>query len=42
MIFFWGGACGMVWVKSIVVCQVSVVWSKYESNLILNKEVMAI
>ena len=32
----------MVWVESIVVCQESVVLSKYESNLILNKEVMAI
>jgi len=33
---------GVVWVESIVVCQVSVVLSKYESNLIINKEVMAI
>ena len=32
----------MVWVKSIVVCHVSVVFSKYESNLIINKEVVAI
>ena len=37
-----GGACGMVWVESIVVCQVRVVLSKYQSNLIINKEVMAI
>ena len=39
---FWGGALGMVWVESIVVCQVSVVLSKYELNLIINKEIMAI
>ena len=31
----------MVWVESIVVCQVRVVLSKYQSNLIINKEVMA-
>ena len=37
-----GRARGMVWVKSIVVCQVRVVSSKYQSNLIINKEVMAI
>ena len=36
------GAWGIVWVKSIVVCLVSVVLSKYESNLIINKEVMEI
>jgi len=36
------GRGGVVWVESIVVCQVSVVLSKYESNLMLNKEVMAI
>ena len=35
-------ARGMVWVESIVVCQVRVVLSKYQSNLIINKEVMAI
>ena len=39
---FWGGAWGIVWVQCIVVCQVSVVLSKYESNVIINKEVMAI
>ena len=39
---FWGGAWEMVWVESIVVCQVRVVSSKYQSNLIINKEVMAI
>ena len=39
---FCGGAWGMVWVESVVVCQVSVDLSKYESNVILNKEVMAI
>ena len=32
----WGGAWGIVWVESIVVCQVSVVLSKYESNVIIN------
>ena len=32
----------MVWVESIVECQVRVVLSKYQSNLIINKEVMAI
>ena len=37
-----GGARSMVWVESIVVCQVRVVLSKYQSNLIINKEVMAI
>ena len=37
-----GRARGMVWVESIVVCQVRVVLSKYQSNLIINKEVMAI
>ena len=37
-----GRARGMVWVESIVVCQVRVVSSKYQSNLIINKEVMAI
>ena len=39
---FGGRARGMVWVESIVVCQVRVVLSKYQSNLIINKEVMAI
>ena len=39
---FWIAAWGIVWVQCIVVCQVSVVLSKYESNVIINKEVMAI
>ena len=39
---FWGGVWGLVWVESIVACQVSIVLSMFESNLILSKEVMAI
>ena len=39
---FWGLAWGTVLVACIVVCQVSVVLSKYESNVIINKDGMAI